>query len=229
MNIPFKKFRSYVIGASVSVSCAIIAFGCGSAYQTSNSPIGAVGSASSTGTTQPPLSDEPPPEVKSGARTASVVNYEAVLESMSMQTGQMPSTNTLNRFNNRIGMLSETGAVTTVNSSTLQAIAATAGDICSDLMGVEFNGATAPASLRFFNSIMNRAGSASSQYTSTVTADVVRRMARSFWQRNESTEELEMISTGMQEAITAEAGMSSRDMGLYLCTSMLSTVSAIEL
>lgn len=229
MKIEFKKIRSYIVGASVTVSFAIVAFGCGSAYQTSNSPLGAVGSNSSTGTTQPPLSDEPPPEVKSGARTASVVNYEAVLESMVAQTGQMPSTNTLNRFNNRIGMLSETGAITTVNSSTLQAIAATAGDLCADLIAVEFNAATPVASLRFFNALADRNGTATSQYTTTATADVVRRMARSFWQRNETTEELEIITAGMQETITANATMNSRAMGLYLCTAMLSTVSAIEL
>lgn len=227
MKIEFKKLKSILAGTSVIASFAIIAFGCGGAYETV-SPLGSIG-AQGTGSSQPPLSDEPAPEVKAGVRTVSVINYETVLESMVMQTGQMPSNTTLDRFNTRLGMLSETGAVTTVNSSTMQALASTASDICNDLMGVEFNAATPAANLRFFNSLATRTGTATTQFTTTATADVVRRMARSFWQRNETPEELAMISTGMQEAITAQANMSSRNMGLYLCTSMLSTVSAIEL
>ncbi len=229
MKLEFKTVKKFLIATSVGASFVILAFGCGSAYQTSNSPLGAAGLGVGGGTVQPPLGDEPPPMVKPGFRTASIINYDTVLESMITQTGQMPSVNTLGRFQDRIGMLSETGAVTTVNSSALQGIAATASDICRDLVDVEFTGATPQANLRFFNSITDRGSSAASQFTETATAEVVRRMARSFWQRNETPEELAMVSTGIQEALTANAGTSSRNMGLFVCTAMLSTVSAIEL
>jgi hypothetical protein len=54
-------------------------------------------------------------------------------------------------------------------------------------------------------------------------------MARSFWQRNEDATELQMLKTGLAEAIAANAATTARQGSLYLCTAMLSSTAAITL
>lgn len=173
------------------------------------------------------LSDEETVEVISGTRTVSVLNYKGVLDSMLKATGVMqPSQNTLTRFDERIGMMSETGAVTTVNSPMLHVVTVVAGEVCSDLYAQEI--ALTPASRRFFNSLSATTGTAAQILSDATVNDIVRRMARSFWQRNELAEELTAIKAGLQEVITASATTNVRLGSLYICSAVLSSVSAIE-
>ncbi|MEK6554587.1 MAG: hypothetical protein AABZ31_05060, partial [Bdellovibrionota bacterium] len=128
-----------------------------------------------------------------------------------------------------IGMYSETGAVTTVNSSALLAMTTVAGELCNDLLNTEYAAGRMPASNRFFPMVGNPNGAASAELSATVRTDIIRRMARSFWQRNEDTEELAAISAGVAEAMAAEPNMNARKASLYMCTAMLSSVAGIEI
>jgi hypothetical protein len=230
LNKNHGKGKTVAIIISLTCSIVFLGFGCGMGFD-SSSWIGELGNKSNSSTgILPQLGEEPLPDILANSKTVSVVNFDTVLESMIAQTGQMPSAQTLTRFRNLIGLFSETGAVTTVNSSALLATATIAGEICNDLMMTEYAAGTPSANRRFFTMVSTDGnGRASTVLTANVQADVVRRMARSFWQRNEDAEELAMINAGVAEIIAAEPNITVRKAGLFMCSAMLSSVSAIEI
>ncbi len=155
---------------------------------------------------------------------------ENTLISMQQQTGiQTPSTRTRDAATLAKAKITETGKVDTVNAPHLMALTNVAGELCLDLITEER--ARTSENRRFFNQVDFATGPAT--LTVDGKSDVVRRMARNFWGRNETIAEKTVLlssidsvvadprRTGVSDAIDTE------DVLLFACTSMLSSLDAI--
>ncbi len=155
---------------------------------------------------------------------------ENTLVSMQQQTGiQTPSARTLTAANLAKPKITETGKVDTVNAPHLMALTNVAGELCLDLITEEK--AKTSENRRFFTSVDFATGPAT--LTTTGKSDVVRRMARNFWGRNETVAEKTVLLSSI-DAVTADprrTGVSdaidTEDVLLFACTSMLSSLDAI--
>ncbi len=159
-----------------------------------------------------------------------VAYSENTLVSMQQQTGiQTPSARTIAAANTAKAKITETGKVDSVNAPGLMAVTNVAGEICLDLVTEEK--AKATADRRFFNQIDFAA--APTALTAANKADLVRRMARNFWGRNETVAEKTVLLTSI-DAVTADPrrmgvtdGTDTEDVSIFACTAMLSSLDAI--
>lgn len=155
---------------------------------------------------------------------------ENTLISMQQQTGiQTPSARTITAANNAKPKITETGKVDTVNAPHLMALTNVAGELCLDLI-IEEKAKTSE-NRRFFTSVDFATGPAA--LTATGKSDLVRRMARNFWGRNETVAEKTVLLSSL-DAVTADPrrtgvtdAIDTEDVLLFTCTSMLSSLDAI--
>ena len=161
--------------------------------------------------------------------TVSLIYNKQLLDNMVTCTGiGTPSVQTVDEWQGRQSSFSEYGYATDVTAPMLMAITAVAGEVCNDLLDKEEN--LSADQRRIYNSVNFAAGV--SALNSTVTADMVRRMARACWARNENPDELQIVQ---DELATALAGVNATDpvqthnAALMVCTAMLSSLSGITL
>lgn len=160
--------------------------------------------------------------------TVAVVNSQNVLSAMVNKAGVVaPSNTTKTAFTNQSTKLPETGSVSQITAPMWMAVATIGSEVCNDLINQE---TATGATRRVFNSVDFTLGPASLKAVANDSArnDVIRRMARSFWSRNESAQELALIKSGLDESFTgATAGDTKKEM-LYACIAMISSTDAIK-
>ena len=140
-----------------------------------------------------------------GARTASVVHSGQVLKNMVAVSGiEEPSASTKALYEQKKGSFSENGKANTVNAPMVMAAASLGGEVCNDLVNKERG--LPQGERRIFPQV--DFGSGPNNVSNTARMDIVRRMARSFWGRNET-------DTG--------------NLALYTCTIMLASLDSMEL
>lgn len=234
-----KKIKSIKIGAialSVALTVTALGFGCGIGFQ----PTGFNSAASTIGGLASDIGENGNLVIVSGKKTISTVYYDEVLDNMNSVTGvQNNSNETRQRFNEKIGSFSEFGSALSINAPMILGFTALGAEVCGDLIvqerGQAMNARRMYASVDFTQNAANTINDAS-------VSDVVRRMARSYWQRNETSEELDMIKTSVN-AMLADATDNNSNVNfrganqnrgtlrasLYICTAMLASTSAFEL
>lgn len=163
-----------------------------------------------------------------GARTIAVTHAGQVLKNMLSISGvETPSSATLDMYELKKTSFSENGRANSLNAPIVMATAAVGGEVCNDLITQEKG--KAAVERRIFNQIDFTARVAN--LSENARADSIRRLARSFWGRDETPAELQVIQDGVTEAITA-GGTAVRDtelVVLYLCTAMISSLDAYTL
>ncbi len=132
-----------------------------------------------------------------------------------------PSTATTNAFTAQSGKLPETGSVDQITAPAWMAIATMGSEVCNDLLTQE---TAANATRRIFNSVDFARGPAS--VTTAAKDDVIRRLARSFWSRNETMQEAALIKSALDDSFSGATAGDTRKAMLFVCTAMLSSTDA---
>lgn len=226
------KTVSVLISGALLVS--VFGFGCGMGFL----PAGYYSGSSIVGELSD-VGDNLDLVVVSGKRTVSVTYHDQVLENMKAATGVAQVSNaTLNTFQNRLGTFSEYGFASSVNAPMLLSITQLAAEVCADLLAQESQIAIADRSyytnIDFAQTLVN--------FDDAKKSQLIRRFARSFWQRNETAEELSYLlgslNTMLSLATDNDNNRSLRNRsfrlgyirsGLFLCSTMLSSTNAIEI
>ena len=151
-----------------------------------------------------------------------VVNSENLLATMQNETGvrNITAASIGNMLAAQIGKVPDKGSADSVTAPMWLAVTTVAGEVCQQLIAED----GAATTKRIFNGVNFSAALTSS----AVKDDVIRRMARSFWSRNESQDEHDAIRSDLDLAFpvaSASAAQTSKSM-LYLCTAMLSALDA---
>jgi hypothetical protein len=123
--------------------------------------------------------------------------------------------------------ISETGAAKTVTAPMWMAITSLSAEVCRVLVNQE--AATNPASSRRFFGRVNF-----TQGTNVLTVDdgndIIRRMARSFWGRNETPLERIAILSEFNKSFSGSADSAETNRAMvFLCTAMLSSLESQRL
>ena len=170
---------------------------------------------------------EPLPDTKAVGVTAS----ETIVYSMLNQTGLTTlSAEAMADVQAQLNRVPESGAVDGVSSPMWMAVTNIAGILCEQLVIQERALGTASTNRRFFLNV--DFGLGPSKVTAAQRADVVRRMARSFWGRNETAAELYMVNQALDEgyrpgnASAVDNGLQTEGAMMLVCTAMLSALDA---
>lgn len=155
-------------------------------------------------------------------KTVGVTNSETVLSSLVSMAGTgVPSARTLAAYNRERTKIAETGLAESVNAPMWVAVTALSGEVCWDLILAEK--ALAADQRRVFGQVNFAA--APSQLSDAAKNDVIRRLARSAWARNETEAELALIKDGMNSVPSAAVADTDRHM-LYACTAIMASLDA---
>lgn len=170
------------------------------------------------------LNSTPPETVKviPNTKTLSMSYARQIVDSMVSCTGLRQATDGINNaYEERKGSLSEYGYALEVSAPMLMAAVTVAGEVCNELIEREM-----PSNQRrIFNRIdFSRSPSSLSD---DAIGETVRRLARSCWARNETADELNIILSEMKGAFANES--QSKEAMLMICTSVLSSLSGLEM
>lgn len=160
-----------------------------------------------------------------------LLSAEQTLASMLRVTNvTTASTQVLTEYSGRYGALAAGNDLSMVNGPLMLGSTSLAGEVCNSLLTQEK--AAADGARNFFNGINFAAGVSTLTDASYNTA--IRGMARSFWGRNESADELVMMQEFKTEFINAVAAtartqaVSTNGLMLSTCAAMLSSLDAIS-
>ena len=160
------------------------------------------------------------------ARTASVISANRVMDSMVSCLGTIePSDATRQEYDRLKGSCSVEGSANSISQPMLAAFTILGGEACNDLINIEEQ--RAQGERRIFNSVDFDAGP---NANFNAISDVVRRLSRSCWGRNETSQELRDLEIGVSQAFgNANGARNTRMSMLYLCTIMVSSFNSIEM
>ncbi len=229
-NNTIKFIKIAAVTASLAGIVTAMGFGCGMGWQPGNHANSDNNGFSSF---NPPgdSGDNTDLTIVSGTKTIAVTNFTSVLDNMTNMTGVAPSANTNTVFSSKLGSFSETGSALSVNAPMLMGYVAVGAEVCTDLINQEQP--LAAAQRRFFGALNLTANNTNSTAVNDAAiADMTRRFARQFWQRNETPEELAMVTAGAKEALAAVAANTaglSRRVAMYTCTAIIASTSGYEL
>ena len=221
---------------AISMTCIMVAlgFGCGIGFDGLNKDaLNGSGSSASVGE----VLDNGNLTIVSGQKTVSTLYYEQVLTNMLSVSGVAnPSNDILSSFYEKLGAFPEYGSADKINAPMMAGLVAVGSEVCGDLMQSEFD--VAQDQRRIFASVdfnSNSVGNAA-------IADMIRRMARSFWGQNETAEESALIQTAISEMQDiANDNNNTRNFrgdqyrngalraALATCSVMISSTAAIEI
>lgn len=220
------KMKVAAVTASLAMVVVAMGFGCGVGLE-SASYIGHNSGFSSFGTGSG--GDNGDLSIVSGTKTVATTSYDVVLDAMTSMTNVPPSTTTASLFQDRLGSFSENGSANSVNAPMLFAYVAVGAEVCDDLIDVE--AALPSANRRFYTNIdfVNR--NLASMTDENINL-MVQKMARQFWQRQETPEELSLINSSVKEILANKpattAGLTRQGV-LAACTAMIASTSGYEL
>ncbi|RME14357.1 MAG: hypothetical protein D6797_09055 [Bdellovibrio sp.] len=200
MKRRWRKGIFFWISASTFVM-VVFGYGCGQ-FKTSNFH-GGEGSLSSNSTVDYEALLQQELLQKRGAKVASIYYGRQVLDNMISCLSLDPanvSQRTEEEFQKRKGSFSETGSVLDVTSPMMMGVASLAGEVCADLIE-----------------------SGSPIVASGDLRQVVRAIGLSCWGDLPTIEEESIIMSGVDES-----GVTGDTAKLFVCTSMLSSLAAIE-
>lgn len=168
--------------------------------------------------------------IQGGVKTAGVAvlkqNYAALIGALQVAT---PSNTTVTAYNQQVTNLSETGTTATISPAMVLSYSVLAASVCQDRINFEANNANAAQRL-FFNALNLGAGPANNA-TAANLGDVVNRLARALWQRNETESERNALIAGATESMGLDAANNAtetREAALYICTAMASSAAGLE-
>ncbi len=180
--------------------------------------------ASTGGTTETPLN------IEEDTNPITVSYSENIITSMQLQTGLATVSARVTTANtNAKAKITETGKADSVNAPMWMAVTNLAGEVCLDLVTDEK--AKAATARRFFGQVDFTRAPAS--FTSDIKSDMIRRMARNFWGRNETVAEKTVLVSSLDAAIAdarrtnVNDATETEDILVYTCTAMLSSLNAI--
>ncbi|MEK7357204.1 MAG: hypothetical protein AAB250_12195 [Bdellovibrionota bacterium] len=157
------------------------------------------------------------------SKTVGISYSENTFSSMQNQTGvTAPSTNTRNAVTAQFTKLPETGRSDSVTAPMWVSITTVAGELCTDLVTQERG--LAAAQRRFYGQINFTTGPES--ITAGAKDDVIRRLARSFWARNETPQEKALILSALNGQFTSTVAADTNNAAMFVCTAMLSSLDA---
>lgn len=170
-------------------------------------------------------------DLDADTKPVTVTNSETLLVSMQQQTG-LPtlSTRTLGVANDAKTKVSESGRADSVNAPMWMAVTNLAGEVCLDLIDDER--AKAVGARRYFGQVDFTRSPAS--ISSSTKDDLIRRMARNFWGRNETTAERTLIRSTLDAAMSEPRANGATDATetenalLFACTAMLSSLDTLK-
>jgi hypothetical protein len=176
-------------------------------------------------------SSNTPLNIEEDTKPVTTINSENLLVSMQSLTGiQNVTPRTITAANNAKAKISETGKVDSINGPMWLSITNLGGEVCLDLITEEK--AKAEGERRFFGRVNFNA--APSSMTAEIKDDVIRRMARNFWGRNETAAERTVIKSSLDEALALPRrngitdAIETEDALLYTCTAMLASLDAMK-
>lgn len=218
LNMTLSQKRKVIAATSLPISALVLMMG----FQNCSPGIVQSQRLESVGNLSTSLEEDTKP--------VSVTYSENALLSMQQQVGiQTPSARTLTAANSARQKLSETGKADSVNAPAMIAVANLAGELCLDLITEEK--AKAADARRFFNQINFTTGPTS--ISAAAKADIIRKMARNFWGRNETAAEKTVLTTSIDAAIAdpRRTGQSdavdTEDILIFGCTGMLASLDSI--
>lgn len=228
-----KAIKVGAVIVSMGLVITAMGFGCGIAFE----PLGSKSSSSGPGLLGNGIEDNGDLTIVAGQKTVSVLYYTQVLDNMEAVSGvQSVSQDTLNTFSDKIGNFSEYGSALSVNAPMMLGFTAVGAEVCGDLLRDERP--LALAARRIFTQVDFNLQTV----PSAAIDDMVRRMARSYWQRNETPEELAILKAAITETLalandnnnnTTFRGQTFRRgalrTALLTCSAMISSTSAIEI
>lgn len=155
-------------------------------------------------------------------KVVGVVNSENLLITMQNETGvkNLKTASIKNMITAQIGKVPDKGSAESVTAPMWLAVTTVAGEVCQQLITEEI----ALTTKRIFTGVNFGA----SLTSSAVVDDVIRRMARNFWSRNETPAEHDLIRGDLNQVFppaSASATQTNNSM-LYLCTVMLASLDA---
>lgn len=172
-----------------------------------------------------------PLNIDEDTKPVTTVNSENLLVSMQSVTGiQAVSARTLTAATNAKAKITETGKADSINGPMWLSITNLSGEVCLDLITDEK--AKAQGARRFFGQVNFNA--APSAMSSEIKDDVIRRMARNFWGRNETVAERTVIKSSLDEALAQprRTGVSdaieTEDALIFTCSAMLASLDAMK-
>lgn len=175
---------------------------------------------------------ELPLDINQDTKPITTVYSESILISMQSLTGlETISTQARNAAEAAKQKISETGKADSINGPMWLSITNVAGEMCLDLVNNEK--AKAQGDRRFFGQVNFSAAPASS-LSSSVQDDMIRRMARNFWGRNETVAERTVIKSSLSEALAtpkrtgASDAAETEDAVIYTCSAMLASLDAVR-
>jgi hypothetical protein len=176
-------------------------------------------------------SSNTPLNIDEDPKPVTVTNAENLLVTMQSVTGlQNISQNTINAANIAKAKVTETGKADSINGPMWLSITNLSGDMCLDLVNDEK--AKAQADRRFFGQVNFTA--APSALTPENKDDLIRRMARNFWGRNETPAERTVIKSSLDAALVdprrpgASDAAETEDGLIFTCSAMLASLDAVR-
>ena len=164
----------------------------------------------------------------SNDKIAYQVNYsENILTSMLTVTGVTPNNTTLSSYNDKKTKISETGLANTITAPMWLAVTNLAGDVCRNLVTQEV--ALTSTNRSFFSQVDFTQGP--SKVSASIQNDVIRRMARAYWGRNETVQELSLIKGATSSSFTGvtDNGATTQNEMLFICAAMLASLDSQKL
>lgn len=160
-----------------------------------------------------------------------LLSAEQTLASMMRVTNQTTTSTTLaTEYRNRYGALAAGNDLNLVNSPLMLGSTSLAGEVCNSLLAQEKS--LTDTTRVFFNGINFAAGV--STLSDAAFNGAIRGMARSFWGRHETAEELGLLqlyktefSDALSDTVRTQAASTSNLM-LGTCAAMLSSLDAIS-
>lgn len=182
--------------------------------------------SSSGGTNEPAPGGNEEIEAMPDTRTASFVSANRALDAMVSCLGTSePSRASKEIWDKNKGSLSTTGRANSITPPMMSSLIKISAEVCNDLVKQENS---VEAGKRRIFPQFDFAGGA---LASGAVQDSIRRLARSCWGRNENASELAMLESSLQEAFAEADGSDdvNREKALYLCTTMVSSFSTLEM
>ncbi|MGE0763985.1 MAG: hypothetical protein AB7N80_11955 [Bdellovibrionales bacterium] len=140
-----------------------------------------------------------------------------------------PTTQSRDEFNRQSGNFSDSGQPGTLGSPLALAFSTLAGQVCLDRIAFESNANNA-ANKVLFNSI-NLAAAPANNVNDANLGVAINRIARSIWQRNESAEERQILTTAVNESMALDNqnnANKTQEAALFLCTAMASALNGVQ-